>query len=519
MTSPQTAPDHNAVDAFGITKVFPGTTALSGVDFHVAPGRVHALIGENGAGKSTLVKILAGIERPTAGRLMVNGTDVRFDSVDDAVRHGIGIVHQELQLFPDLSIAENLFVGRERRTRWGLVDANAQQQIAVDRLAMLGQRLDPARLVGSLPLGLQQIVEIARALVTDTKVLMMDEPTSALTPSEIAVLFRVIRDLAARGVAIVYISHRLEELLGISDMVSVLRDGQLVGEAKSSEVDVQWIVEKMTGRLETTGGIRPVPTPGSVALSVRNLHMASQQGHAALRDVSFDLRRGEIIGLYGLMGAGRTELFEALMGVHSGARGDIVLNGRRIDGVSVADRVRAGLAMVPEDRQAAGLVPTMSVLENMTLSSLSRVSTRGCLALSREREATQAMVDTLRIKTRATASPIGDLSGGNQQKVVISRAVMNRPSVLLFDEPTRGVDVSAKAEILAYVRRLAAEGAAVMYASSDLGEVRAVADRVIVLSRGRVTADGSAAELAEHVLASAASQSLDSTPEGFDARP
>ena len=301
-----------------MTKRFSGTTALAGVDFAVEPGRVHALIGENGAGKSTLVKILAGVEQPTSGELLFEGDPVQFASPRDAGRLGIDIIHQELQLFPDLSIEENLFVGRERLTRWGTIDRAAQRTAATAALERLGQRLAIDRRVGSLPLGQQQIVEIARAVVHETRVLMMDEPTSALTASEMPVLFNVIRDLAAHGVGIVYISHRLEELLAVADTVTVLRDGLVVGHAARADVDVPWIVRRMTGADAPAAAAHGRSASGAPILAVKDLQLPAAPGRTGLRDVTFDVRPGEILGLYGLMGAGRTELMECLLGVHDG---------------------------------------------------------------------------------------------------------------------------------------------------------------------------------------------------------
>ena len=511
-------PEPCVLEARGVTKVFPGTVALSSVDFAIRRGHVHALIGENGAGKSTLVKILAGIDTPTSGRLLLDGEGVRFDSVTDAARRGIGIVHQELQLFPNLSIAENLFVGRELRSTWGVVDPRAQHRAATSALARLGQALDPETLVGSLPLGLQQVVEIAKALVQDTKVLLMDEPTSALTPSEVEVLFRIIRDLSSRGVAIVYISHRLEELLEVSDTVTVLRDGAVVGQSPSADIDVRWIVERMTGRGDA-GGRSPhgSASPGHVVLSVRHLQLPAGPGRSALHNVSIDVHAAEILGVYGLMGAGKTELFESLLGVHADARGAIIVGDRHVEALDIADRVSSGLAIVPEDRQAAGLVQTMSVMENMTLSSLGQFWRRGRLSSEQERQSAEGLIRDLRIKTPSLGSRIGSLSGGNQQKVVISRAVMSRPRVLLLDEPTRGVDVAAKAEILAVARKLADEGMAVIYASSDLEEIFAIADRVVVLSRGRVTAQSAVTAITAHAIASAASRAWNGVEKALDA--
>ncbi len=516
MTVP--APDTTLVlAARGISKVYSGTTALAGVDFDVRAGQVQALIGENGAGKSTLMKILCGIEEPTSGTLVLNGKNLRFTSITDAAQYGIAIVHQELQLFPNLSVAENLFVGRELRTRWGSVDSGAQNRAASAALQQLGQSLDPGVLVESLPLGLQQIVEIAKALLQQTQVLLMDEPTSAMTPSEVAVLFRIIRGLAAGGVGIVYISHRLEELLEISDSVTVLRDGRLVGHALSADVDVRWIVETMTGRTSAGRAGEAGSEPGQPVLSVQDLCLAATPGRTALDHVSFELRRGEVIGVYGLMGSGRTELFESLLGVHPDATGRVLLDGRAVHGVGVAARVSGGMAMVPEDRKTAGVFPTLDVLDNMTLSSLSRFTRGGWFSPASSRAAAERFVSDLRIKTSSLTTPVLGLSGGNQQKVVIARAVMSAPRVLLLDEPTRGVDVGAKAEILETARRLARGGMGVMFASSDLGEIFAAADRVLVMSRGRITAECPVSEATEHGLAAAASRTEDASAGAIDA--
>jgi erythritol transport system ATP-binding protein len=492
-----------------VIKVFSGTTALAGVDFRLESGCVHALIGENGAGKSTLLKILAGIEQPTAGTLRLDGHDVRFTSARDASARGISLIHQELQLFPDLSVAENLFVGRERQTRWGTVDIAAQEAAARQVLTTLGQEVSPRMQLGTLPLGQQQIVEIARALVHDTRVLLMDEPTSALTTSEIPRLFQVIRDLTRQGVAVVYISHRLEELLAIADRVTVLRDGRVVGQSRADAVDVSWIVQRMTGRDATPPARDAGTSPGPVLLSVDALRLAPRAGRAALHDVSFDLRAGEILGLYGLMGAGRTELLESLLGVHGDTAGDVKLDDSDLQDRDISDRVAAGLALVPEDRQAAGLIQSMTVCENVTLSSLARLAPHGYLSPAEEVRAAQPMLDELRVKAPAPTAPVGALSGGNQQKLVIARGVMSRPRVLLLDEPTRGVDVAAKFEILESMRRMARGGMGILFATSDLAEVQAVATRVLVMSRGRIAADVAAADATADVLASAASSAPD----------
>jgi erythritol transport system ATP-binding protein len=505
------------LEARGITKVFPGTTALAGVDVALRRGQVRALIGENGAGKSTLVNILAGVTAPTSGELRLDGAVTRLASARDAIDRGIGMVHQELQLFPDLTVVENLFVGRERRTRWATLDRQAEIDAARRVLDRLGQAIDPHAALGSLPLGQQQIVEIARALVREVRVLMLDEPTSALSAAEIPVLFRVIRDLAAAGVAIVYISHRLEELLQIAGVVTVLRDGRVVGEAATGEVDVRWLVDRMTGGRTAASAMPPTCAAGVPVLSVQDLHVPARPGRNAVAGASFDVAAGEVVGLYGLMGAGRTELLEAVLGVHDDAGGEVYVHGERMSGLGVSERVAAGVAMVPEDRKAAGFVDALTVAENMTLSSLDHLSVAGYLSPGKERAAAAPLMERWRIKAASPAAPMGSLSGGNQQKVVIARAALCRPRVLLLDEPTRGVDVGAKAEILDSMRRLAADGLGVLFTSSELAEVRAGASRILVMARGRIAADVVAGHATDEALASAASAMPDAPPGGTGA--
>jgi erythritol transport system ATP-binding protein len=506
------------LEARGITKVFPGTIALDQVDFRLESGRVRALIGENGAGKSTLVNILAGVEQPTSGELRLDGEPARFASARDALDRGIGMIHQELQLFPDLTVAENLFVGRERCTRWSTLDRKAEVDATRQVLEKLAHPIPPQTRLGTLPLGQQQIVEIARALVHDVRVLMMDEPTSALSAAEIPVLFRVIRDLASHGVSVVYISHRLEELLRIADDVTVLRDGKRVGEAPCADVDIRWLVDRMTGGATIAPPSRAAREMGATLLSVKNVRVPARPGRNAVDGVSFDVAAGEIVGVYGLMGAGRTELFEAVLGVHDDATGRVSLDGEPLESHTVSERIAAGVAMVPEDRKVSGFVGTLSVQQNMTLSSLDNLSATGYLAPARERAATMRLIDELRIKTSSPSAPMGSLSGGNQQKVLIGRATMSRPRVLLMDEPTRGVDVGAKAEILESMRRLAGNGLGIVFASSDLAEVRAGATRILVMARGRLTADLPAADATDEALASAASALADEPDGGGDAR-
>ena len=494
------------LEARRVCRQYPGTLALDDVTFGLRPGAVTALIGENGAGKSTLVKILAGIERPTSGSLLLDGHPVALGSVRDAGAFGIGIIHQELNLCPNLSVAENIFLAREL-TRRGALDRRGQESQARELLARLEHPIDPGTLVGDLPLGQQQIVEIAKALSRNIRVLMMDEPTSALSASEIAVLFRIIGDLRSRGVAIAYISHRLDELIEIADYVSVLRDGRMVAESPACDIDTGWIVEKMTGRpAEQIHSVEPREA-GNQLLRLDSISLIAAGGRPLLRGVSLDLRAGEVLGLYGLMGAGRTELLECVMGLHPEATGSVHLEARNLRRLAPPGRIAAGLAMVPEDRQASGIVQSLTVRANMTLSSLARYVRAAWLSPSAEDRAAAEISAELRIKSPGLGHSIASLSGGNQQKAVIAKCLLTRPRVLLLDEPTRGVDVGAKREIHSIVRRLAESGMGVILASSELDEIRATADKVAVLSRGKLTAILPASQATAEALVAAASPS------------
>jgi erythritol transport system ATP-binding protein len=488
-----------------ISKTYPGTLALDHVDFQVRRGQVNVLIGENGAGKSTLAKILAGVERPTQGRLALEGEEIRLRSPRDADRYGIGMIYQELSLFPNLSVAENIFMAREVTAGRLMVDHKAQERRARALLERLEQPIDPRTLAGELPLGQQQLVEIARALARDVRILIMDEPTSALSAAEINVLFGIIRELKSRGVSIVYISHRLEELLEIGDQITVLRDGRLIAEAPADAISLGWLVEKMTGRSATVMTPRQKSQVAAELLKVNSLSLRRADGRLVLDGVSFTVHAGEILGIYGLMGAGRTELLESLIGVQPRVQGAILLEGRRLEARSTAERIAAGLVLVPEDRQRAGLVPTLSVQQNVTLMSLGRFVRGFYLSPARESAGAERLTRELRIKVSDLGQPVTSLSGGNQQKVVVAKCLLTSPKVLLMDEPTRGVDVAAKAEICETMRRLAAQGLGVVFASSELKEILAVAGRVLVMSRGRITGEFQIDQASEEALVRAAS--------------
>ncbi|GAB5377277.1 MAG: sugar ABC transporter ATP-binding protein [Acuticoccus sp.] len=476
------------VSVRGASKVYPGTQALDDVDFGVRRGKVNVLVGENGAGKSTLMKIIAGVEKPTAGEILVDGEPVAFDNPGDAARHGIGIVFQELNLFPNLTVAENIFIAREK-TRFGVdIDSGRQGALAVDLMRRLEHETAPDTPVGDLRIGEQQIVEIARVLSQDARVIIMDEPTSALSAAEVEILFRVIAELKAAGTAIVYISHRLEELVRVGDHITVLRDGRVTGSRPMADVDVDWIVRAMIGASSRDYAKEVTHDYGQTVLGVENVSLARRGGGYKVNDVSLSLREGEIIGIYGLMGAGRSELFDCIIGREPAATGRVVLAGTDVTGRGVSGRIAAGIALIPEDRKAEGIIDILSVSENMSLSSLARF-TRAFVHLDvgAERRTVADFVRRLAVKVADVANPVSSLSGGNQQKVVIGKALMTGPKVLLMDEPSRGIDVGAKAEVFRVMRELAAGGLGILFVTSDLEEVMSLSDRIIVMSNGKIT--------------------------------
>ncbi|TMR96894.1 sugar ABC transporter ATP-binding protein [Nonomuraea basaltis] len=478
--------------AIDITKHYGATQALKGVNFEVHRGKVTVLFGENGAGKSTLMKIIAGVESPTSGHLELDGKPIELHSPNQAAEHGISIIHQELNLCPNMSVRDNIFIGRERTRMFGTVDYRAESKVVQRLMERLEEDIDPNTLVADLRIGQQQIVEIARALALDARILIMDEPTSALSAPEVEVLFKVIKDLTANGVAIVYISHHLEEAIEISDHAVVFRDGELVATAEAAGIDLSWVVGKMVGRAAEYDFRDAERDPGDVALSIRNLKVvdAAGEGRLAVNDVSLDVRYGEIVCLYGLMGAGRTELVEALAGRGSIASGRVEIGGRNLAGTSIAERIALGIGLVPEDRQRDGLVQSMSVGQNLSLSSLLEMTRSFAVSrlISRRRETgrVQEGISEVRVKTTGPGAPITSLSGGNQQKVVIGKVLLTSPKVLLLDEPTRGIDVGAKGEIFSLLFREARKGLAVLYVTSEIGEAITASHRIVVMSKGRV---------------------------------
>jgi erythritol transport system ATP-binding protein len=494
------------LEARAVTRRYPGTLALNRVSMRLMRSRVNVLIGENGAGKSTLMRILAGVETADSGELLLEGSPVRIRSPREAAALGIAIVHQELSILPNLDISENVFAGRELTRAGVLLDRPAEDRRAREALTRLRNPMPVRAQTARLSLGSRQLVEIARALDQGARILILDEPTSALSSAETESLFRVIADLKRAGVSIVYISHRLHELLHLGDWFTVLRSGRVVGEAARGEVTRQWIVERMSGRAACETAERSSSAEASpILLSVRGLTIAAagtdEAAQAPLNDVTLTLQRGEILGIYGLLGAGRTELLESLAGVRRMLGGAVMLNGVAIRVSEVADAVRHGIILVPEDRQRDGLIPEMSIRENIAIGAM-----RGMM-LSRTQQLAQArrLMQELNIAAGDLELPVTSLSGGNQQKVLIARCLLRNPSLLLLDEPTRGVDVGAKAEIYAILRRLAAQGIGILFTSSEIEETRTLADRALVLCQGRVSAVLAGSEMTDEALFAAAS--------------
>ncbi len=494
--------DEVVLRAEQITKIYDATIALSKVDFNVYRGKVNVLVGENGAGKSTLMKILAGAEQPTSGKLLLEGKTVEFKSPRDADKHHIGIIYQELSLFPNLSVAENIFVNHER-TSYGVIERKTQFTQTQQLMERLAQPIEPGTLVSSLRLGQQQIVEVARTLSQNVRILIMDEPTSALTNAEVEILFTIIKELKAQGVSIVYISHKMDEIQRIGDYITVLRDSHFIAEAPITSIDTDWIIQRMIGRDVNETYAHTKHTLRKELLRVENMTLPRPGGGFILEDVSFSLHSGEILGLYGLMGAGRTELLECLMSLHREKSGTVWIEGKQVTARSVTERIKQGLAFVPEDRQQEGLVQPLSVANNIVLASLQKYMRGFYLSARKEKTAVAQMIDKLTIKAASSQALITSLSGGNQQKVVVARNLLTAPKVLLMDEPTRGIDIGAKADMFKLMGQLAAEGLGILFVSSELREVLAIADRILILAKGRITGEFTHEEATEQALVTA----------------
>lgn len=469
----------------GVSKGFPGVQALDDVRLDLRHGEVLALVGENGAGKSTLMKLLAGIYTPDAGVFRMNGTELELDGPRHAQEQGISIIHQEFNLMPDLTVAQNIFIGREHRAAGVFLDDRALNRRAQGLFDRLGLALDPGEPVERLTVAKQQMVEIAKALSFDAKVLIMDEPTAALNDAEVDVLFELIRRFRTTETGVIYISHRMDELARISDRITVLRDGRYIDTLTTADTDQREVISLMVGR-EISGEQRPAPAHPhhEPVLSVRGLSTKH-----LLRDVSFDVHAGEILGFAGLMGAGRTEVARAIVGADRRDSGEIAVRGREVSIGNPAEAARYGIGYLSEDRKQLGVLLERSVRENIVLSSLRDFVTRLGFVQDRRIEATgREYVDKLRIKTPSTAQLVRNLSGGNQQKVVIAKWLAKDCDVLIFDEPTRGIDVGAKEEIYVLLRQLADQGKAIIMISSELPEVLRLANRIAVMAEGRLTA-------------------------------
>ena len=478
-----------------IRKTFPGVVALDDVDFELRRGEVHILLGENGAGKSTLMKILSGAYQKSAGQILLDGAEVEIKNPKHAQTLGISTIYQEFNLIPHLSVGENIFLGREPKRLPGLIDQRAIFQAATRALGGLGLALDPRKLVKELRVAEQQMVEVAKALSLDARILIMDEPTAALTEHEIKELFSTIRKLKEQGVAIVYISHRMEELFEIGDRVTVLRDGRTVGTYDVRGMNKTELIRLMVNRELTELFPKERATRGPEVLRVEGL---STQG--GLKDISFSLHKGEVLGLAGLLGAGRTELARAIFGLDKVTSGTIYINGepQRIGSPRAA--INSGLGFLTEDRKSQGLVLPLSVKENLCLSSVDKFSSWGIVDTEKEQRAAGRYVEELRIKTPSLDQKVVFLSGGNQQKVVLSKWLCSEAEVFIFDEPTRGVDVGAKAEIYQLMNRLTASGVAIIMISSEMLEVLGMSDRVLVMRGGSIAGEFSAAEATQEKI-------------------
>ena len=488
------------LSAQNITKIYPGTVALDNVDFEVYKGKVNVLIGENGAGKSTLMKILAGIESQSSGSIFLNGIDIKLNSTSDATANGIGMIHQELNLFPNMTVMQNIFLAREN-SRLGMLDNNYHNKKTNELLNRLEHPLKPETKVGDLRVGEQQIIEIAKTIaLQDLHILIMDEPTSSLSTAEVDILFRVINDLKGQGVSIVYISHRLEEIMRIGDYVSILREGKMVAKDQIKNVDIPWIVRNMIGKENVAIRKQVIEKPGNELLRIESLSLPKAGGGYVLDNVSLTLKEGEILGIYGLMGAGRTELIECIMGDAKGAKGDYYFKGEKFIPKSIWHQIKRGFAHIPEDRQQQGLIKTLSIARNISLMSIWEYTTGFHIVKKKMQKSVAKTIKDLLIKAPDSNLPILSLSGGNQQKVVIGKSILTDPKILLLDEPSRGIDISAKFDVFGIVKEFASKGLGIILVASELKEIISISDRIIVLSKGKITGELSGEEISEDAL-------------------
>ncbi len=495
-----------------VTKTFPGVRALNRVNLSIAAGEVLAVIGENGAGKSTLMKILAGVQQPDSGELRIDGKPVQMESTREAMKHGVVLIHQELNLADNLNVGANIFLGREP-LRAGLIDRRRIEKDSANYLKRVGLDISPRTLVSRLAIGRQQLIEIAKALSVNARVLIMDEPTSSLSAHETETLFDVVRDLRSRGVSIIYISHRLGEVRDLADRVTVLRDGENAGDLGKGEITHDKMVQRMVGRDVSQFYARKQHQLGDVRLEVRDVVTPAWPQHP----LSFHVRAGEIVGVSGLVGSGRTELLQVLFGIDKPLAGQVLVDGKAIPLTATRHAIEAGIALVPEDRKHHGLVLEDTVRRNIGLAGLLRNANRcGFLNQRRERDDAAWMIEKLRIRTPSDEQVVQYLSGGNQQKVVIGKWLSLGPRMLLLDEPTRGIDVGAKEEIYRLIEHLAAEGMGILFVSSELEEILGMSDRVIVMHEGRITGELPRDELTEESVMRLATDGAERSPPAKD---
>jgi rhamnose transport system ATP-binding protein len=486
-----------------ISKNFAGVHALRGVSFDLKPGEVHALLGENGAGKSTLVKIITGVHQPDGGEICIDGSPVHFGDAHESRQAGIAAIYQELSLFPDLNVAENIFVGRQPTTRLGRIDWRKLYTEAGMLLTSLNVKLDLKQKARNLSIAQQQMVEIARAFSINARILLMDEPTSSLTLNEVAELFTLVRRLRDEGKSIIFISHRLEELFELADRVTVLRDGAYVGTRNVSEVTRDDLIRMMVGRTISNLYPKQEVKAGEVALKVQGLTLPG-----VFKDISFEVRKGEIVGMAGLVGAGRTDVACSIFGVTPAAGGTIEIEGRPVQINSPQQAIDLRLAYVPEDRQKQGLIPEMNIVSNISLPILGQYASGGWLQDKAERTATFNAARQMELRANNIWQKARELSGGNQQKIVLAKWLSTQPHILILDEPTRGIDVGTKAAVHALMSKLASEGMAILMISSELPEILGMSDRVIVMHEGRITAHFTRDEATQEKIITAATQAV-----------
>ncbi len=482
------------LEARGITKSFPGVRALDSVNFQLRKGSVHALMGENGAGKSTLMKIFMGLLSPDSGSLVFEGKTVKFSSAHDALKAGLSMIHQELLPFPNLSVAENIYIGKEPVIMKGWINKRQMNSDAETLMRSLGSTIDVKRQVGLLNVAEMQMVEIAKAIANKARVIIMDEPTSALTDREATVLFKLIRELKEKGIAIIYISHKMDEIMDIADEITVMRDGKYIGTYSKEEMNKDKLISLIVGRDINTIFNKPSIAPGEEVLSVNNLKSEK------FSNINFSLRRGEIVGVAGLMGAGRTEMMNAIFGIDNNYEGEIFIKREKTVIRSPRQAIRNGIGMVSEDRKMSGLVLELPVKENITLSSLSSLRSGPLINFSKEKRIAEEQVKRFRIKVSSVNQKINLLSGGNQQKVVLAKVLLNDPDIVILDEPTKGIDIGAKTEIYKMIFQLAASGKGILVISSELTEIIGLSDRILVISGGRITKELSSTEANQELI-------------------